>query len=252
MNNRVQGKISLITGGGSGIGSCICEFLNREGATVVVTDSDLFAAQAMAKSLTSKAFALKLDVASELDWRQAAEFLQDTFGHLDILVNNAGVLALGDAEDTDLDHFRWANSIMNEGVFLGVKYLMPLLREAVSGSIVNISSTSALSGYSGFIAYAAAKGAVRSMTRAIAVRAQDQGDRIRCNSVFPGEIETPMQQAYDKREARAVLTGVLPKGAVGAPEDVAAMVLFLASDEARFITAGEFVVDNGATARPAW
>ena len=141
---------------------------------------------------------------------------------------------------------------MSEGVFLGAKYMMPLLRRADSGSIINISSTAALVGYPGFISYCAAKGAVRSMTKAIAIAAQDRGDKIRCNSVHPGDIETPMQQAFEHREAIEIPRGVLPKGALGAPQDVASMVLFLASEESRFITASEFVVDNGATARPAW
>lgn len=252
MNDRVQGKIALVTGGGSGIGASICELLDHEGATIVVTDIALSTARRVSESLSPKAMALELDVSSETQWCRVNEQLQDCFGRLDILVNNAGVLALGDAEDTDLERFRWANAIMNEGVFLGTKHMMPLLRQADSASIINISSTAALAGYAGFISYAAAKGAVLSMTKAIAVAAQDKGDKIRCNSVHPGDIETPMQQAYEKRELIWVPGGVLPKGALGAPQDVASMVLFLASDESRFITAAEFVVDNGATARPAW
>lgn len=252
MGDRVSGKIALITGSGSGIGASICELLHSEGATTIATDIDVSSAIRFAQSLAPDMDALELDVSSELHWRAVFDFIQAKYGKLDILVNNAGVLAPGDAEDTDLKLYRWANSIMSEGVFLGVKYMMPLLRMADSGSIVNISSTAALSGYPGFISYCAAKGAVRSMTKAIAVAAQDRGDKIRCNSVHPGDIETPMQQAYDGRDANPVPSGILPKGQVGAPEDVAAMVLFLASDEARFITAGEFVVDNGATARPAW
>lgn len=252
MGDRVRGKIALVTGSGSGIGSSICELLNTEGAITIATDIDILSANRVAQSLDPHMDALVLDVSSELHWRAIFEFIQGKYGKLDILVNNAGVLAPGDAEDTDLELYRWANAIMSEGVFLGVKHMMPLLRMANSGSIVNISSTAALSGYAGFISYCAAKGAVRSMTKAIAVAAQDRGDKIRCNSVHPGDIETPMQQAYDGRGANLVPPGILPKGQVGAPEDVAAMVLFLASDEARFITAAEFVVDNGATAHPAW
>lgn len=252
MGDRVRGKIALVTGSGSGIGSSICELLNSEGAVTIATDIDISSAIRVAQSRDPHMDVLELDVSSEHHWRAIFEFIQGKYGKLDILVNNAGVLAPGDAEDTDLELYRWANTIMSEGVFLGVKHMMPLLRMADSGSIVNISSTAALSGYAGFISYCAAKGAVRSMTKAIAVAAQDRGDKIRCNSVHPGDIETPMQQAYDGRGAKPVSSGFLPKGQLGAPEDVAAMVLFLASDDARFITAGEFVVDNGATARPAW
>lgn len=252
MSVRLEGRIALVTGGASGIGASVCEAFAREGASIVVADRNIEQASALAARLPMQPMAIEIDVASEDDWRRVTDEVRRTYGRLDILVNNAGVLAPGDAEDTELALFRWANAIMSEGVFLGCKYMMPLLRRASSGSIINISSTAALRGYPGFIAYSAAKGAVRSMTKAIAVAAQDRGDKIRCNSVHPGDIETPMQQAYDGRSAESVPSGVLPKGQVGAPEDVAAMVLFLASDEARFITAGEFVVDNGLTARPAW
>jgi 3(or 17)beta-hydroxysteroid dehydrogenase len=252
MSARLEGRIALVTGGASGIGASVCEALAREGASIIVADRNIEQASALAARLPMQPMAIEIDVASEDDWRQVTDEVRRTYGRLDILINNAGVLAPGDAEDTELSFFRWANAIMSEGVFLGCKYMMPLLRRASSGSIINISSTAALRGYPGFIAYSAAKGAVRSMTKAIAMAAQDRGDKIRCNSVHPGDIETPMQQAYDGRNALPVPTGVLPKGQVGAPEDVAAMVLFLASDDARYITAGEFVVDNGATARPAW
>ena len=252
MNDRVRGKVALVTGGGSGIGASICELLASQGATVVVTDKDLASAERVIKTLGNQSIELELDVSSEAHWQYTQDLLNDRYGRLDILVNNAGVLALGDAEDTDLKKYRWANAIMSEGVFLGAKYMMPLMRQSGSASIVNISSTAALAGYAGFIAYSAAKGAVRSMTKAIAIAAQDRGDKIRCNSVHPGDIETPMQQVYEQRQAMNVDIGVLPKGSLGAPTDVASMVLFLASDESRFITAGEFIVDNGATARPAW
>lgn len=252
MTGRLDGKIALVTGGASGIGASIAALMAREAARLIVTDREMPPAQALAWSLPGDAIAIELDVASEEAWIAAAAQVERDFGRLDVLVNNAGVLAPGDAEDTELEAFRRANAIMSEGVFLGCKHMMPLLRASGAGSIVNISSTAALSGYGGFIAYCAAKGAVFAMSKAIAVAAQDRGDRIRCNSVHPGDIETPMQQAHDGRGPRPVPTGVLPKGQVGAPEDVAAMVVFLASDEARFITGGAFVVDNGATARPAW
>jgi len=252
MGDRVREKVAVVTGGGSGIGSVICNVLSKEGASVIVTDVDLPSANIVAKSIGGDATAFTLDVSSEENWDSLNDYIYSRYGKLDILVNNAGVLALGDSEDTDLKLYRWANAIMSEGVFLGAKYMMPLLRKAKSGSIINISSTAALVGYSGFISYCAAKGAVRSMTKAIAIAAQDRGDKIRCNSVHPGDIETPMQQAFEQREAIAIPRGVLPKGALGAPVDVASMVLFLASEESRFITAAEFVVDNGATARPAW
>ena len=204
MSGRLEGKIALVTGGASGIGAGICEMMAGEGATVIVTDRAMARAQALAWTLPNDAIAIELDVASEDAWVRTGEFVGRDYGHLDVLVNNAGVLAPGDAEDTDTALFRWANAIMSEGVFLGCKHMMPLMRKANSGSIINISSTAALTGYAGFIAYSAAKGAVLSMTKAIAVAAQDRGDKIRCNSVHPGDIETPMQQAHDGRGAKPV------------------------------------------------
>lgn len=249
---RVSQKIALVTGGGSGIGAAICAKLAAEGATVVVSDRSQPFATHVADALPRVSAAIELDVASEPSWRAAIAHVEQRFGQLDILVNNAGVLSAGDAEDVDLEHFRWVNSIMSEGVFLGCKHAIPLMAKGVSGSIINISSTAALSGYTGFVAYCAAKGAVRSMTKAVAASCQDKGYPIRCNSVHPGDIETPMTQAFEGRAAKAVPAGILPKGAIGAPSDIANMVLFLASDESRFITASEFVVDNGVTSRPAW
>jgi 3(or 17)beta-hydroxysteroid dehydrogenase len=217
-----------------------------------VTDRDGAATSALCAKIGPWATPVELDVAQEAAWVAALARVETCFGRLDILVNNAGVLSAGDAEDLALAEFQCVNAIMSEGVFLGCKHAMPLLRRSGAASIVNIASVTALRGYSGFLAYVAAKGAVRAMTRAIAVAAQDRGDAIRCNAVFPGDIETPMQQSYDRREAKAVPAGVLPAGTVGAPADVAAAVLFLASDESRFVTGAELVVDNGATARPGW
>ncbi|MFP5453999.1 MAG: SDR family oxidoreductase, partial [Alphaproteobacteria bacterium] len=157
-----------------------------------------------------------------------------------------------DVEGTTLEQFRFVNAVMNEGVFLGCKYAISLMNRNDGGSIINMSSTGALLGYPIFFAYSAAKGAVRSMTKSIAVMCQEKGYKIRCNSVHPGAIETPMVQEAEGRigQVQAVATGVLPPGAKGAPEDVAAMVLFLASDESRFVNGAELVVDNGVTIRP--
>lgn len=251
MTDRVAGKIALVTGGGSGLGAADCAALAREGATVVVTDVALEGAQKVADRIGNGAIALALDVASEEAWRAVIAEVDRQFGRLDILVNNAGIVQMADCEDVTLEQFRRVNAIMNEGVFLGCKYALPLLKRADNASIINMSSTGALLGYPIFFAYSAAKGAVRSMTKSIAIMCQEKGYRIRCNSVHPGAIETPMVQEAEGRvgQAQPVATGVLPPGAKGAPEDVANMVLFLASDESRFVTGAEFVVDNAVTIR---
>jgi 3(or 17)beta-hydroxysteroid dehydrogenase len=249
---RVQGKVVLVTGGGSGLGAADCELLAREGATVIVSDVRLEAAQAVADRIGTAAVAMALDVASEAAWIAVMAAIEAKFGRLDVLVNNAGVVVVADVEATTLEQFRWVNSIMTDGVFLGCKYAIGLMHKGGGGSIINMSSTGALLGYPVFFAYSAAKGAVRSMTKSIAVMCQDKGYKIRCNSVHPGAIETPMVQEASGRvgQEQAVPEGVLPAGAVGAPADVAAMVLYLASDESRFVTGAEFVVDNGLTIRP--
>ena len=249
---RVEGKVALVTGGGSGLGAADCELLAAEGATVIVSDVRLEAAQAVADRIGSNAIAMALDVASEANWIEVISAIEARFGRLDVLVNNAGVVVVADIEQTSLEQFRWVNAIMNDGVFLGCKYAIPLMNKGSGGSIINMSSTGALLGYTVFFAYSAAKGAVRSMTKSIAVMCQEKGYKIRCNSVHPGAIETPMIQEASGRpgEEQAVADGVLPAGAVGAPKDVAAMVLYLASDESRFVTGAEFVIDNGLIIRP--
>lgn len=251
MTGRVHGKIALVTGGGSGLGAADCTILAREGAIVVVTDVSLEAAEAVADRIGNPALALRLDVADEANWLEVIAEVDRRFGRLDILVNNAGIVQMADCEDVTLDQFRKVNSIMNEGVFLGCKHSLPLLKRSDHASIINMSSTGALLGYPIFFAYSAAKGAVRSMTKSIAVMCQEKGYAIRCNSIHPGTIETPMVQEAEGRvgQAQSVNAGVLPFGAKGAPEDVGNAVLFLASDESRFITGSELVIDNAVTIR---
>lgn len=249
---RVQGKVALVTGGASGLGAADSAALAREGATVVVTDVNIGSAQKVADEIGNGAIALALDVSSEEQWIAVLAEIESRFGRLDVLVNNAGVVLNADVEDTSLEKFRWVNSIMTDGVFIGMKYAIPLMNKGDGGSIINMSSVGALLGYPIYFAYSAAKGAVRSMTKSVAVMAQVKGYKIRCNSVHPGAIETPMVQQAEGRpgQVQEIPAGVLPFGTPGHPDDVAALIVFLASDESRFITGAELVIDNGVTIRP--
>src|SRR3546814_6866302 len=151
---------------------------------------------------------------------------------------------MADVEESSLEQFRWVNAVMSEGVFLGCKHAIPLMNKRDGGSIINMSSTGALLGYPVYLAYSTAKGAVRLMTKSVAVMCQEKGYKIRCNSVHPGAIETPMVQLAAGRpgEAQAIPEGMLPRSAKGAPRDVAKMWLFLASDESRSVTGTEFLL----------
>ena len=252
---RVEGKVALVTGGASGLGYADAALLAAEGAEVVITDIDEGKGAAAAEAIGGGTVFFKHDVTSEEDWKCVLDDIAKTHGGLDILVNNAGVVVLSSPEDCTLKDFKFAQAVMSEGVFLGCKYALPLLRQGDGGSIVNMSSTASHIGYPIFFAYSAAKGAVRAMTKSISVHCQAEGYPVRCNSVHAGAIETPMVQFAQGRAGETPQaipeTGVLPAASLGVPRDVAAMVLYLASDESRFVTGAEFVVDNGLLARPA-
>ena len=250
---RVEGKVALVTGGASGLGKADCQRLAEEGARVAIADIDVAGAEALAAEIGESAIALRLDVSSEADWIAALGAIEQRFGGLNILVNNAGIVVVADPEETTLAQFRKVQSVMSEGVFLGCKYAIPLIARSGGGSIINMSSTASHLGYPPFFAYSAAKGAVRSLTKSVAMHCQQKGYGIRCNSVHPGSIETPMIQGAMGRpgEEHEVPDGVLPAGSIGAPKDVANLILYLASDESRFVNGAEIVIDNGLTITPA-
>ncbi len=252
---RVEGKVALVTGAASGLGLEDAKVLADEGATVILTDVNVEKGEQAAKEIGGNARFIEQDVSSEDDWIRVIDTIKEDYGRLDILVNNAGVVVMASPEDTTLDQFRFANGVMNEGVYMGMKYALPLLKDGDGGSIINMSSTASHIGYPIFFAYSAAKGAVRSMTKSMAVHCQAEGYPVRCNSVHAGAIETPMVQFAQGRADEAPMEipegQVLPPDSLGTPRDVANMILFLASDESRFVTGAEFLVDNGLIARPA-
>ena len=249
---RLKGKIALVTGGGSGLGKQDCMQLAAEGAHVYVSDINLAAAQAVAESIGRSAVAMEHDVADEAAWKAVYARIAADHGRLDILVNNAGIVIIADPEETSAEQFDLAMNVMCKGVFLGCKYGLPLLAKSDNGSIINMCSTASHFGYPPFFAYSAAKGAVRSMSKSIAVHCQDKGYKVRCNTLHPSSIETPMIQSAEGRAGQEhdIPTGVLPAGSTGAPSDVANLIVYLCSDEARFLTGGEYMVDNGLGIRP--
>ncbi len=243
---RVEGKVALITGAAQGLGLADAQVLAREGATVVMTDIQDEAGEAAAAGIREaggNATFRHHDVSSEREWKTVIEDIRDQHGRLDVLVNNAGLVQMATPEDCTLESFRLHNSVMNEGVFLGCKHALPLMRETGGGSIINMSSTASHLGYPIFFAYSAAKGAVRSMSKAVAVHCQMNGYNIRVNSLHPGAIDTPMIDQTSAELGIENKSDLSPVG-LGEPEDVANVVLFLASDESKFVNGSEIVIDN--------
>ncbi len=253
--DRVKGKVAIVTGSGGGLGRAEALLLAKEGAAVVVTDLDEGAAENVAKEIRARegaAIFAKHDVSNESEWKGAIRRTLDEFGKLDILVNNAGVIIYKKIEETSLDEWRWLMSVNLDGVFLGTKCAIEVMKQNRSGSIINISSVAGLIGNPDASAYHASKGGVRAFSKAAAIECSKAGYNynIRVNSVYPGVINTKM--AEELRQDKAKYETALSwhaMGHFGEPEDVAFGVLYLASDESKFITGSELVIDGGWTAR---
>ena len=249
---RLGGKVALISGGARGIGAATARLFVREGARVVI--GDLLEAEGRALAAErgptgGEVVYVPLDVTRESDWDGAMAAAAARFGRLDILVNNAGIGGAGRLEDTRLEDWNRVMAVNATGVFLGTKAAIPALRRAGGGSIVNISSQLGLVGMDDSSPqYQASKGAVRLLTKLTAL--QYAKERIRANSVHPGPIVTPMTEARRADPAvYARMTSRIPLGRYGEAEEVAYGVLYLASDESRFVTGSELVIDGGWTAQ---
>ncbi len=255
---RLDGKVALITGGAHGVkgemmgfGGAAAWLFVAEGAKVVLGDIDVEAGEKTASEIREEGgqvIFVRLDVTIQRDWEGAVRTAVGSFGKLDVLVNNAGTGALGGVEDTTEEEWDGQMDVHAKGAYLGTKAVVPEMRRAGGGSIINISSIYGIVGSPGAAAYHAAKGAVRIFTKSAAVQYAKEG--IRVNSVHPGYCQTPMTTAsYHDPVRRVKMEAKVPMGRYGQPEEVAQAILYLASDESSFVTGSEVVVDGGMTSQ---
>jgi cyclopentanol dehydrogenase len=247
---RLSGKVALISGGARGQGAEEARLFVQEGAKVIITDvldDEGKKLEAELNEMGGDAQYMPLDVTDENQWDSVIQRILEAHGQIDILVNNAGILLEKGVEETSEEEWDRIQDVNSKGVFLGIRAVLPAMREAGSGSIVNISSVAGLIG-SAYAAYGASKGAVRLLTKSTAVQYGPEG--VRCNSVHPGVIETDMTEGMlsDPR-TREIRLKNTPLGTFAVAKDVAYAVLYLASDESRYVTGSELVIDGGLTAK---
>jgi cyclopentanol dehydrogenase len=250
MAERLDGKVALISGGARGQGAAEGKLFAREGAKIVLGDVLDAEGEQTAREIQAaggSALYLHPDVTQEADWQRAVDTTARTFGKLDILVNNAGIFRMEGLEETTMEIWNRVFAVNQTGVFLGMKHAVPAMRKAGGGSIVNISSVAGLVGAGAATAYQASKGAVRILTKSVAV--QYAKENIRVNSIHPGVITTLMVTQGIDLETRKLFEQATPLGREGTAEEIANGALFLASDESSYMTGAELVLDGGYTAQ---
>jgi NAD(P)-dependent dehydrogenase (short-subunit alcohol dehydrogenase family) len=248
---RLAGKIALISGGAGGIGLATARHFADLGARVVIGDIDVAAAEAAVRGDERLASA-RLDVTDDASWRGVVDDTLERYGGLDVLVNNAGIASAADIEHVTLEEWRRTFAVNVEGVFLGCRHGVRAMK-ARGGSIVNMSSIAGIVGGHNLPAYNASKGAVRLLTKSVALHCARKRYGIRCNSVHPTFVETPMYErfvegAHDAEALRAALVAQVPLGRIAQPSEIAALIAYLASDESQFVTGAELIIDGGMTA----
>ncbi len=256
---RLEGKITLVTGAARGIGQAISELFAEEGAKVVLTDINDELGKEVAIRIGDKAEYIHLDVSQESDWEQVAKFLEEKYGQVDVVVNNAGITGFfessgpHDPENLDLNSWHIVHKTNLDGVALGCKYGIKLMKSSAAASIVNISSRSGIVGIPAATGYAASKAAVRNHTKSVALYCAEKNYPIRCNSIHPGATLTPMWDAMlgegeQRKKAIETVASEVPLKQMGEPKDVAYAALYLASDESKYITGIELNIDGGILA----
>jgi NAD(P)-dependent dehydrogenase (short-subunit alcohol dehydrogenase family) len=249
--DRLTGRIAIVTGAASGIGKATAQRLAQEGATVIVTDvNDAGGREVVAglQSLQSKATFMHHDVTKAEDWQRVVDDTVAAYSRLDILVNNAGMGDLLNIDEAPIEDWDRTIAVDQTSIFLGMKMASPHLKASGHGSVINISSIFGISGGFGTSpAYHAAKGAIRTLTKNVALLWAQQG--VRVNSVHPGFIDTPLLAETQGTPFEQIMIDMTPMGRLGRPEDIAAAVAYLASDDAAFVTGSELIVDGGFLAR---
>ena len=249
---RVDGKIALVTGAASGIGRASAIMLADQGARVAVTDINFEGARLVADQIGDGAVAIAHDVTNEAAWIDALDETVSRFDRLHVLVNCAGTAITGSVEDTSLEDWRSLHALDLDSVFLGCKYAIRHIAASGGGAIVNISSISGIIAGHNLAAYNSAKAAVRHLTKSVALHCAREKNNVRCNSVHPAFVDTPILDNLLRQGSREdgleKLARQIPLGVVGTPEDVAHAIIYLASDESRFMTGSELVLDGGVSA----
>lgn len=258
MTDRVDGKMSFVTGAAQGLGEAIAYMLAKEGSKVVLADINYDKVVSVSERINNEfpeqAFSLKLDVTSEDQWKESLIEAEKLMGGINVLVNNAGIGGGTTIEDTDYETFKNVMKVDTDSVFLGCKYAIPIMKNYSPGSIVNTSSISGLIAGHNMASYNTAKAGVWMLSKSVALHCAKQAYNIRCNSIHPAFINTPIldnmlnRSNVERDELLMKLARQVPLGKVGEPNDVAYTVLFLASDESKFITGSEIKIDGGISA----